>query len=257
MALVRRFLIIVFGFFCVFTVLFLGDKIQSDLLDRRIDRTSKYNPVYRPYALWEESQLFENPNYDNLSILVEIDNKLLYLIDTDTNKVIKKYVVATGTSDTPTPIGTYKIVQKGKWGTGFGTRWIGINVPWGRYGIHGTNKPSSIGYNASHGCIRMRNKDVEELYRMVKYNTPVIIIGGPFGPFSHGFRILIPGDRGSDVQEVQRRLKIKGYYFGSLDGIYGDGMKAALIRFQRDNKMPITHKIGYSTYKKLDIILMD
>jgi len=162
MALVRRFLIIVFGFFCVFTVLFLGDKIQSDLLDRRIDRTSKYNPVYRPYALWEESQLFENPNYDNLSILVEIDNKLLYLIDTDTNKVIKKYVVATGTSDTPTPIGTYKIVQKGKWGTGFGTRWIGINVPWGRYGIHGTNKPSSIGYNASHGCIRMRNKDVEE-----------------------------------------------------------------------------------------------
>ncbi len=60
-------------------------------------------------------------------------------------------------------------------GGGFGSRWMGLNVPWGgKYGIHGTNQPGSIGFNASAGCIRMRNKDVEELYNLVEYNTTVL-----------------------------------------------------------------------------------
>ncbi len=41
------------------------------------------------------------------------------------------------------------------------------------YGIHGTNAPSSIGRKASHGCIRMRNRDVEELFEMVAVGDPV------------------------------------------------------------------------------------
>ncbi len=43
-------------------------------------------------------------------------------------------------------------------------RWIGLNVPWGVSGIHGTNMPGTIGSEASHGCIRMLDKDVEEHY---------------------------------------------------------------------------------------------
>ena len=46
------------------------------------------------------------------------------------------------------------------WGGGFGTRWLGLNVPWGIYGIHGTNQPWSIGTQASAGCIRMFNRHV-------------------------------------------------------------------------------------------------
>jgi lipoprotein-anchoring transpeptidase ErfK/SrfK len=45
------------------------------------------------------------------------------------------------------------------------------------YGIHGTNAPGSIGRNASHGCIRMRNRDVEELFEMVAAGDAVELLG--------------------------------------------------------------------------------
>jgi len=126
---------------------------------------------------------------------------------------------------------------------------------WGRYGIHGTDKPHTIGWSASHGCIRMKNKDVEELFSIVKIGTPVNICGGPFGPFGNGFRILRPGDRGSDVYEVQRRLKLKGYYPYYINGIYGEEMKKFVIKFRRDNGMTLTHNIDYDFYSKLGIQL--
>ena len=57
--------------------------------------------------------------------------------------------------------------------------------------------------------------------------------------------------------EVQKRLKIKGYYTGILDGIYGEGMKHALIQYLKDNNLPLTDTIGHRVYEMLDIILMD
>lgn len=193
----------------------------------------------------------------NYVILVEVHNKKLMLIDRENEKVIKTYPIATGKPSSPTPLGTFKIVEKAQWGEGFGTRWLGLNVPWGKYGIHGTNRPESIGGNLSAGCIRMRNKDVEELYSLVGYNTTVVIVNGLYGPFGQGFRVLKPGDRGSDVLEVQKRLKQKGYYQGSLDGIYGETMKSALIKFLKANNIPLTDKITAEIYEKLDIILME
>jgi len=57
-------------------------------------------------------------------------------------QLYKKYRVAVGKSETPTPVGEWKVVWKDyNWGSGFGTRWMGLNVPWGIYGIHGTNNP--------------------------------------------------------------------------------------------------------------------
>ena len=44
------------------------------------------------------------------------------------------------------------------------------------YGIHGTNNPASIGRNASHGCIRMRNRDIEELFGMVSVGDEVDLL---------------------------------------------------------------------------------
>ena len=86
----------------------------------------------------------------------------------------------------------------------------GIECSLGKYGIHGTNKPNSIGWASSSGCIRMRNKDVEELYKFVKIGTPVVI-WGVYWTFGNGFRTITPGDTGADVYEVQRIMKEKGY----------------------------------------------
>jgi len=43
------------------------------------------------------------------------------------------------------------------------------------YGLHGTDEPWSIGHSASHGCVRLRNEDIETLYRMVPIGTTVYI----------------------------------------------------------------------------------
>lgn len=43
------------------------------------------------------------------------------------------------------------------------------------YGLHGTNQPETIGRAVSHGCVRLRNEDIEKLYEMVPVGTPVFI----------------------------------------------------------------------------------
>jgi hypothetical protein len=193
----------------------------------------------------------------NLAILVDLSEERLYLIDKDKNIIVKKYSIASGKPETPSPIGTWKVVGKDRWSGGFGTRWIGLNVPWGKFGIHGTNRPGSIGSEASHGCIRMFNKDVEDLYEYVEYGMVVSIYSGPNDPFQNGLVTLKPGDRGSDVLGVQRKMKEIGYYPGDLDGIYGEGMKVYVMKFRKDNDLTISHYIDKDFYKKLGIILTD
>jgi lipoprotein-anchoring transpeptidase ErfK/SrfK len=110
-------------------------------------------------------------------IVVSITDRKLAVIEAD--RVVKIFPTAVGAPASPSPVGVYQIVNsipeptwyyKGKVvGPGkanpLGTRWLGLSIK--GYGIHGTNAPSSIGHNASHGCVRMRNKDVEELFGMV------------------------------------------------------------------------------------------
>ncbi|MCL2337426.1 MAG: LysM peptidoglycan-binding domain-containing protein, partial [Firmicutes bacterium] len=72
--------------------------------------------------------------------------------------------------------GNYKIINKVvRPGGILGTRWMGLSIPGGIYGIHGTNNPSSIGTAASLGCIRMFNQHVEELFPRVSIGTAVTI----------------------------------------------------------------------------------
>lgn len=93
------------------------------------------------------------------------------------NKVYKTYRVAVGKASTPTPKGTFKIVNRAvNPGGPFGARWLSLNAPNGDYGIHGTNNPSSIGKDVSNGCIRMYNRDVIELASIVPIGTVVAII---------------------------------------------------------------------------------
>ncbi len=93
------------------------------------------------------------------------------------NIVFKNYPVAVGKPSTPTPVGTFRIVNRAiNPGGPFGARWLGLNAPNGDYGIHGTNNPSSIGKDVSNGCIRMFNEQVIELSNLVSIGTIVKII---------------------------------------------------------------------------------
>ena len=110
-------------------------------------------------------------------IVVSIPDRKLAVIEND--RVVKVYQTAVGATVSPSPDGTFTIVNQiadPTWYTKgrvvppgkanpLGTRWMGLSKK--GYGIHGTNVPSSIGKNASHGCIRMRNRDVEELFEIV------------------------------------------------------------------------------------------
>lgn len=105
------------------------------------------------------------------------------------NDKIATYPVGVGKPDTMTPVGYFHVVEKEEnptWtdpddlsnqvGPGadnpLGQRWIGIG---GHYGIHGTNRPSSVGHYVSHGCIRMHEEDVEKVFPLVEVNAPVTI----------------------------------------------------------------------------------
>lgn len=91
------------------------------------------------------------------------------------NTLMAHYPIAVGKTSTPTPLGDYSIAVKIMYpGGAFGSRWLGLSLP--EYGIHGTNNPASIGTQASLGCIRMHNQDIEALYDQVGISTPVIIV---------------------------------------------------------------------------------
>jgi len=120
-------------------------------------------------------------------IVVSLEDRKLALVED--GQVKKVYTVSVGKPTTPSPTGTFsitrrvknpvyqhegKIVQPGP-GNPVGTRWMGLNVK--GYGIHGTNEPKSIGKAASHGCIRMAKKDLEEMYEMVHVGDTVELIG--------------------------------------------------------------------------------
>lgn len=63
--------------------------------------------------------------------------------------------------------------------------------------------------------------------------------------------ILKQGSKGSEVREVQRRLKNWGYYNGAVDGVFGKGTKDAVIAFQKKNGIKADGIVGKATYQAL------
>jgi len=110
--------------------------------------------------------------------------------------LVRTFRVATGQAIYPTPAGVWQIVVKQRnpwwyppvqdeWARGLkpvppgpsnplGTRWMGLNAP--GVGIHGTDAPTSIGYSASHGCVRMQVRDSEWLFEHVDIGTTVFVL---------------------------------------------------------------------------------
>ncbi|MGE5552430.1 MAG: L,D-transpeptidase family protein [Betaproteobacteria bacterium] len=184
-------------------------------------------------------------------ILVDLQRRQLILYSDYVP--IRTYPVAIGKPSTPTPVGEWRIVEKAKWGEGFGSRWMQISVPWGTYGIHGTNKPWTIGSAVSGGCIRMFNEHADEVYEWVKIGTPVKIIGEPLAPLEER-ETLEPGYLSSRVLLVQRALKEAGYYAGPLDGKWGPESMAATRDFQRAKGLPVTGSFDPLCYDALGLV---
>jgi hypothetical protein len=195
------------------------------------------------------------PSQPGREVSIEVNlqhNRLTVIID---GVRFKSYPIALGKPETPTPVGDWKVINKYKnWGKGFGTRWIGLNVPWGIYGIHGTNRPHSIGENASHGCIRMLNRHVEELYELVSIGTRVSIIGHPLGEPHMAPRRLARGDRGADVMLVQYQLKGWGFYRGKCHGIFDRATELALIAFEKKHQLQVDGVVGMLDYQAMGLV---
>ncbi|MGQ9779661.1 MAG: L,D-transpeptidase family protein [Bacillota bacterium] len=182
-----------------------------------------------------------------------VDVHLRLLIVLEGRRVVATFPVAVGKEGTPTPVGNYRLSYITQWGGGFGTRFLGLDVPWGIYGIHGTNKPWTIGGYESQGCIRMFNEDVERLAAMVEVGTPVHIIGDPF----YGTTGLGPGEQGAPVAFLQRRLRQLGFYRGRIDGDYGPATEEAVMAAQRAHGLPVTGRIGWAEMAALRLRQLD
>lgn len=187
-----------------------------------------------------------------VQILIVLDERRLYVLED--GQVFDKFPIAIGKLTTPSPLGNWRIISKDSWGGGFGTHWLGLNVPYGRFGIHGTNKPWSIGGAESHGCFRMYNRDVETLYKWVTWGTRVYVVGGDF-PYNLPWRKLREGDKGSDVWQLQNRLKELGYYKYSPDSIFGRRTKQAVMNFQKDHGLVSNGVADWNTRYKLGFYL--
>jgi hypothetical protein len=171
-----------------------GRRLQEVVALREIRLALKLHqrdPIALPFATVEpkvtERDLAE-------VIVIRRDSKELLLYRGDRLK--RTFRVATGQSSYPTPLGKYEIINKWRnpwwyppqgsaWaansqpippgpGNPLGTRWMGISAPY--VGTHGTPDAASIGYSASHGCIRMLIPQVEWLFERVEVGTPVFIV---------------------------------------------------------------------------------
>lgn len=174
-------------------------------------------------------ELLELPPLEELPdqfIVVDAGQRTLSLYRK--GRLLRRYDVAVGKPDSPTPLGHWRVIRKAKhWGGAFGSRWLGLDIPWGTYGIHGTNRPDLIGAEVSAGCIRMQNWAVEELYELAPEGTPAYIVG-PVPVRDAIWR----GEAGTDVMEVQRSLAALGLYRGNIDGWFGPATAEALRAFQ-------------------------
>jgi lipoprotein-anchoring transpeptidase ErfK/SrfK len=133
----------------------------------------------------------QSPVTEVVSLVLKLKEKRVYVYRGD--KLLKRYPVAIGKKGWETPTGEWQVMEKIKnpaW-TSFktgevfpagvenplGSRWIGFWTD-GQdvIGFHGTPDIKSIGTAASHGCVRMRNRDVKAMFPLVKVGTTVKVV---------------------------------------------------------------------------------
>ena len=176
------------------------EKPEKQAVEKTVEKTevkkaspSKTAPAKETAVVKEEVRKADEtapakPRFEDKRIEINLARRLLTLYQGDVG--IRMYPIAPGKPDSPTPTGRRTVIDMEKDPTWvdpdnpsvtipsgpdcpIGYRWIGIG---GNYGIHGTNRPSAIGTYASHGCVRMNEADVEDLYNHIVMGIPVDII---------------------------------------------------------------------------------
>ncbi|MBW4519134.1 MAG: L,D-transpeptidase [Scytolyngbya sp. HA4215-MV1] len=126
----------------------------------------------------------------NIHLVVDLSDRQVYVYERDRLKT--NYTIAVGQPGWETPVGSYQVLHMLRhpiWqhpitnelflpgpSNPLGDRWIGF---WSgnrsEIGFHGTNEEELIGLAVSHGCIRMRNRDIRKLYEQVREGTPILV----------------------------------------------------------------------------------
>lgn len=190
------------------------------------------------------------PPEGQLKIVVDLYKRILTLYND--GEIYQTYPVSVGKVSSKTPVGEWAIIGKSKdWGGGFGTRWLGLNVPWGIFGIHGTNKPWSIGQAASQGCVRMYNRHIEQLFDWVPVKTRVDIIGERL-PISVN-RELRPGQSGLSVMQLQDNLQQQGFDPGYRDARYGPTTVQAVQELESQFRLKVDGIVDWNVLFLLDL----
>jgi lipoprotein-anchoring transpeptidase ErfK/SrfK len=159
-------------------------------------------------------------------LLVRIgENKLYYY---ENGQIAREWVVATGLPEYPTPTGVYEITEKRFMPTwvnpspdGWGSD-MPVSIPpgpgnplglralnWSAAAIrfHGTSATYSLGYNASHGCVRMSNEDVIELYDLIDVGVPIVSLNaGPPRPL-YGSTSVLDAEIDATREEENKKKK--------------------------------------------------
>jgi lipoprotein-anchoring transpeptidase ErfK/SrfK len=170
-----------------------GRALREEALVRDIVRALRTNSREPVVAEFRELKPAVTRDSFGKTIVIRRESKLLQLFEG--LKLKRQFRVATGQSSFPTPIGAFEITTlwRNPWwypppsdwardqqpvppgpGNPLGTRWMGLSAPY--IGIHGTPDSSSIGYSASHGCIRMLVPEAEWLFDRVEIGTRVFIV---------------------------------------------------------------------------------
>jgi lipoprotein-anchoring transpeptidase ErfK/SrfK len=148
-------------------------------------RMGKANWLVAVLLMATVEALAQTKQQPSRQVLVSIpDRKLAVLED---GQLLKVFPVAVGAEESPSPAGEFQIINRLTNPTYYhkgtvipagpanplGSRWMGLNLK--GFGIHGTNAPRSIGKAASHGCIRMAKRDLEQLFDLLHVGDTVVI----------------------------------------------------------------------------------
>ncbi|HEY9604188.1 MAG TPA: L,D-transpeptidase [Allocoleopsis sp.] len=174
---------------------FVPDDLMSrdkQSLDFRLLDRPRIPPLGAPslYLPTEDVAPERTTTTDNRRLVLKLHDRRVYVYQNDT--VIASYPVAVGKQGWETPTGTYKVIDMKRnpawqhpWNGSIvppgpdnplGLRWIGFWTDGRNFiGFHGTPDEKLIGQAVSHGCVRMRNKDIMALYTQVQLGTPVTV----------------------------------------------------------------------------------
>ena len=211
------------------------------------------------------SQVSADSKLGKARIEINIPSLTLSLYNGDI--LLKEYPVCLGKNLTYTPQGEYRIIYKTVnpyWinkdvvvppgpGNPLGARWIGITRG---IGIHGNSKPESIGRYESAGCIRMYNRDVEELYNLAPVNTSVAIKYERLKVFEDKYSgekaaIIYPDSYKKDVSSKQLMER-----FTKMD-IHEDLIKKAHEVLETPSNKPLTISQGIGIFLNNSLITCD